>query len=140
MIQRIQTLWLALAAAIALLTLKFSIYSGNVLDAATGEKKFIELTAVNNFIILVLTIAIAVASLISIFLYRDRKSQLRIAIVCLILSVINLVLFMNQTKKFTEGNYSITALLYLALPVLVILAAWGIYKDEKLIRSADRLR
>ncbi len=140
MIQRIQTLWLALAAAIALLTLKFSIYSGNVLDAATGEKKFIELTAVNNFIILVLTIAIAVASLISIFLYRDRKSQLRIAIVCLILSVVNLVLFMNQTKKFTEGNYSITALLYLALPVLVILAAWGIYKDEKLIRSADRLR
>lgn len=140
MIQRIQTLWLALAAAIALLTLKFSIYSGNVLDAATGEKKFIELTAVNNFIILVLTIAIAVASLISIFLYRDRKSQLRIAIVCLILSVVNLVLFMNQTKKFTEGNYSITALIYLALPVLVILAAWGIYKDEKLIRSADRLR
>lgn len=140
MIQRIQTLWLSLTAVIALLTLKFSIYSGNVLDAASGEKKYVELTAVNNFIILILTIAIATAAVISIFLYRDRKTQLRIAIVCLILSVGNLVLYMNQTKKYTEGNYNITALLYIAIPVLIVLAAMGIYKDEKLIKSADRLR
>jgi uncharacterized membrane protein YdjX (TVP38/TMEM64 family) len=139
MIQRVQTLWLALAATLSLLTLKFSIYSGNQLDDK-GVKKWVELTAVNHFLILVFTIAVAVAALITIFLYKDRKSQMRISLAALILSIANIFLYVNQTNKFVEGNYDLSAILALAIPIILGLAIWGIYKDEKLIKSADRLR
>ena len=139
MIQRIQTLWLTLAALAALLTLKFSFYSGNKTDA-TAVKKWIELTATTNFIILVLTVGVAVTSIIVIFLYKQRKLQFRLTILSLVISILNLILYYNETKKFTEGNPDITALISLIIPVFLFFAARGIYKDEKLIKSADRLR
>jgi len=139
MIQRIQTLWLTLAAFASLLTLKFSFYSGNKIDATSG-KKWIELTAVTNFIILVLTVGVAVTAIIVIFLYKDRRMQFRLTLLSLVISVLNLVLYYNETKKFIEGNFDFTALISLVIPVLLYFAASGIYKDNKLIKSADRLR
>ena len=139
MIQRIQTLWLTLAAVAALFTLKFSFYSGNKTDA-TQVKKWIELTATTNFIILVLTVAVAVTAIIVIFLYKERKMQFRLTVLSLIISLLILFLYYNETKKFTEGNTDITALISLIVPVFLFFAARGIYKDEKLIKSADRLR
>ncbi len=139
MIQRIQTLWLTLAAFAALLTLKFSFYSGNKADA-TVVKKWVELTAVTNFIILVLTVGVAVTAIIVIFLYKDRKMQFRLTLLSLVISVLNLILYYNETKKFIEGNFDFTALISLVIPVLLFFAARGIYRDNKLIKSADRLR
>ena len=139
MIQRIQTLWLTLAALASLLTLKFSFYSGNKTDA-TKVKKWIELTATTNFIILVLTVGVAVTAIIVIILYKDRKMQFRLTVLSLVISILNLFLYYNETKKFTEGNLDITALISLVIPVFLFFAARGIYKDDKLIKSADRLR
>jgi len=139
MIQRIQTLWLTLAAIAALLTLKFSFYSGNKTDATLG-KKWIELTATTNFILLILTVGIAVTAIIVILLYKDRKMQFRLTLLSLVISILNLVLYYNETKKFIEGNFDITALISLVIPGLLYFAARGIYKDNKLIKSADRLR
>ena len=140
MIQRIQTLWLILAAFAALLTLKFSFYSGNKADASSVGKKWFELTATTNFIILVLTVGIAVTAIIIIFLYKDRKMQFRLTLLSLVISILNLVLYYNETKKFTEGNFDITALISFVIPGLLFFAARGIYKDNNLIKSADRLR
>lgn len=140
MIQRIQTLWLAITAVVALLTIKFSVFSGNMIDS-TGLRKWVELNAATNFFILILTIGVAVTAGIVIFLYRDRKVQLRLSIIALIISLINLILYYNEVRKFSpEGNYDLTCLLALSIPVFLVLAIMGIYKDEKLIRSADRLR
>lgn len=140
MIQRIQTLWLAIAAAVSLLTIKFSVFSGIVIDS-TGLRKWTELTAATNFLLLILTVGVAVTAGIVIFLYRDRKIQLRLSIIALIISLCNLILYYNEVRKFSpEGNYDLTSLFALSIPVFLVLAIMGIYKDEKLIRSADRLR
>lgn len=139
MIQRIQTLWLSLTAIVSLLTLKYSFFSGNISDTATG-RKFVELTAVNNFFILILTIAVAVISIISIFLYKNRKLQLRLVILATILGLVTISLYYFETKKFLEGNYVLTSVLSFTVPVFLVLAARGIYSDEKLIKNADRLR
>lgn len=56
------------------------------------------------------------------------------------LSIINLIIYYMETKKFESGTYSLTAILSLAIPVLLVLAARGIWKDEKLVKSVDRLR
>jgi hypothetical protein len=140
MIQRLQTVWLLLAAAAAFCSLQFSFYSGTMV--VENQSKRVELTAQGNLLLLILSAGVGIASLISIFLYKNRKTQLRIVLVTLLVSILNLVLFFMQTKKFVpgEGNYSLTAIFAIIVPVFLILALKGIKKDEKLVKSLDRLR
>lgn len=141
MIQRIQSVWLLLAALAALLTLKFSFFSGNKMDTADPlAKKWVELTGVNNFLILILTVAVVVISLIIIFLYKNRPLQLRLTVLNILLSLLCLYLYYRETTKFTEGNLDLTAVIAFIIPIFLGLAMRGIYKDEKLIKNADRLR
>jgi hypothetical protein len=141
MIQRIQTIWLLLTAAAAFLTLKFPLYSGNIIEDGQ-PKKFTAFTAQNNLLLLILTVGVGLASLIAIFLYKNRKLQLRVILATLAVSVINLVLYFLQTRKFiaVESNYGLAAILAIVIPVFLLLAIRGIRKDEKLVKSLDRLR
>jgi Domain of unknown function (DUF4293) len=139
MIQRVQSLWLLLAATAAFLTLKFSFFSGNKIEL-NQPPKFTYLNATGSLMLLILTIGIGITAFIAIFLYKNRKMQLRITLWAIIISIINLALYYFETRKFTEGNYDLTAIIALAIPVILIFAARGIYKDEKLVKSLDRLR
>ena len=139
MIQRIQTIWLFLAAAAAALTFRLPFYSGN---RATTDPfgKVMELTASSNMILLFLTAVLVAGCIILIFFYKDRKTQLRLTIVAIVLSIINLVLYFSETKKFVSGNFALTAALSFLIPLFLLFAARGIWKDEKLVKSLDRLR
>jgi EamA domain-containing membrane protein RarD len=139
MIQRIQTVWLFLAVICAALTYKFPFYTGNIIGK-DNVQRYLELTASSNYIILILTAGFIAGTTAIIFLYKNRKQQLWLTIAAACLSVINLVIYFYEVKKFSSGNMSLTAILAFALPILLILAATGIRKDEKLIRSLDRLR
>jgi len=142
MIQRIQSFWLLLASVCTLLMVKFFFYSGNKI-LETGEKQYQALTGANSpLYVLILIVATGIAALIAIFLYKDRKTQGRLTLVTLLVSIVNIVLLYLETKKFAagEGNYDLTALLSVAVPVFLFLASRGIAKDQKLIKSLDRLR
>jgi hypothetical protein len=135
MIQRIQTIWLLLAAGCSTATLFFPFYSGN------KENQLYEpLTAQSGFLSLVLTVAIILGTVISIFLYKNRKKQWMVTIANLILQLVMIGLFLKQTNAYQQGDLSFTAIFSFAIPVFLILALIGIHKDEKLIRSMDRLR
>lgn len=142
MIQRIQTIWLLMAAAAAFLTLKLSFYGGNLLNVETNTKTYQSLTAQSNVLLTILSAGVGLAALISIFLYKNRKLQLRIVLLSLLVSIINIVLFFVESKKYVagEGNYDLTAAFAFAVPVFLFLAMRGIRKDEKLVKSLDRLR
>ena len=56
------------------------------------------------------------------------------------LGIINIIIYFTELKKFVSGNMSLTAILVFAIPIFLILAVNGIYKDEKLVKSLDRLR
>ena len=60
----------------------------------------------------------------------------------IVLSLLNILIYWihSGTPDFVEGGFSLTAVISLAIPFFLILAARGIRKDEKLIKSADRLR
>lgn len=139
MIQRIQTVWLFLAVICAALTYKFPFYTGNFIGK-DNVQRYLELTASSNYIILILTAGFIAGTTAIIFLYKNRRQQLWLTIAAACLSVINLVIYFYEVKKFSSGNMSLTAILAFALPILLILAATGIRKDEKLIKSLDRLR
>jgi dipeptide/tripeptide permease len=141
MIQRVQSLWLLLAAAATLLTVRFSFYSGNIV-IANQPKKFEYLTALSNTPLMLLTFLLGIGCLIIIFLYKNRKLQMKLIIPAILISVLNIFLFFNQSKKFVagEGNYDLGSILVLIVPIFLLLAARGVYKDDKLIKSLDRLR
>ena len=139
MLQRMQSLWLLLAAIAAFLTIRLSFYSGNF--GENGQPtSFQYLTAGFNIWILILTIALVCVGAIDIFLYKNRKLQGRLALLGILISLFNIFLYYKQTLRFDAGNYDLTALLALLIPVCFFLAMRGIYKDQKLIKSLDRLR
>lgn len=142
MIQRIQTLWLLLASVAAFLTLKLFFYTGNTIQEGMAMKQFTALTAQSSIPLLISTVATGLTALIAIFLFKDRKLQQKLVLASLVLSILDLLLFYLQTKKFVpgEGNYGISALVALIIPILLILAMRGIYRDQKLVKSLDRLR
>ena len=65
---------------------------------------------------------------------------MKIGLVTAVVSIVNIVFYFSEIKNFTEGNYDLTAPLVFAVPVFILLAVRGIYKDEKLVKSVDRLR
>ncbi len=139
MIQRLQTMWLFLASVFAFMTFKFPFYSGNIVgtDNQLELKKFIA-----SFDILTLIIAglLGFGCFIIIFLYKKRKLQFRLTITALILSILNLIIYFSRLGKFLKGELSFSAIFTLAIPIFLFLAARGIWKDEKLVKSLDRLR
>jgi hypothetical protein len=139
MIQRIQTVWLFLAALCAAFTYKFPFYTGNKLGDANMQT-YEKLVASSNFLLLIFTAGLTVGTIIIIFLYKNRKQQMWLTVVAAALSVINILLYFTELKKFVSGNMSLTALFAFAIPIFLALAVNGIYKDEKLVKSLDRLR
>lgn len=150
MIQRIQSLWLLLAAVCAFLCLQFSFYSGNIL--VNEQLALRNLTAVGltgntadvktelNLISLLLAAATGIISLIAIFMFANRKTQIRFTLIALLFSIASLGYLFLITKDFADGTLSLTSIFAFLPPVFLFLAWRGIYKDEKLVRSMDRLR
>jgi len=138
MIQRQQSLWLLLAAIASFLSFKFPFYTGNILES--NMSRFEELEGGSNFFLLVLTGASVLIPAITIFLYKDRKAQLKLVIGGILIAIVLLVLYFNELKKFTNGNFALTAIFVFAILIGYIMAARGIWKDEKLVKSLDKLR
>jgi membrane-associated HD superfamily phosphohydrolase len=139
MIQRIQTVWLFLAALFAALTFKLPFYSGNVVNKENVQQ-YEKLVASSNFLVLLFTAGLVVGTIIMIFMYKNRKQQMWLIAGAAGLAIINIVIYFTELKKFVSGNMSLTAVFALAIPVFLLLAINGIWKDEKLVKSLDRLR
>jgi hypothetical protein len=130
-----------LAAVCAALTFKFPVFSGNKIVGTTGMLQHY-VTATSSALLLVITVVVVAGCLVNIFNYKKRKQQLLINLGLIVLSLLNLFLYYLEAKTFQPGagTYSFTALFPLLIPVLLILAARGIMRDEKLVKSSDRLR
>jgi hypothetical protein len=135
MIQRIQTIWLLLAAVCGFTSLKTSFYIGSISTEPASH-----LTAMSNIWLMILTIVTATITCVSIFMYNNRPLQLKLVLATITVSVIVCVLYFLESQKFAVGGFALTSIIVIAVPVLQTLAAIGIYKDEKLVKSVDRLR
>ena len=134
MLQRQQTLWLLLSTICSFLCYLFPFYTGQL------NGKFDRLTAANNFLLMILMGACLLLSGVVIFLYKDRKLQFRLSLLGIVLSIIILIVYFTQIKKFETGNYALSCLLTFAILIGYVMAAYRIRKDEKLVKSLDRLR
>lgn len=133
MLQRIQSIWLLLASVFAFLTFKLPFY-----QPATQEG-----VVVNAQSTIWLTVAAALSgalAFLNIFFFNNRKLQLRLCLFGILITLALLALCFMEMSKFTNGSLALTCVIYFAIIAFYILAARGISKDEKLIKSMDRLR
>lgn len=136
MIQRVQTLWLLLAVAATLLSLETSFYSGTLI----ADNSFHSVIAIENYGLMILTIALATALFINVFLFKQRMLQFRICIFALLAECLLIFLYFRQIGNYSKGNFSLWCALHVFILLFIFLAARGIYKDEKLIKDSNRLR
>ena len=138
MIQRQQTLWLLLSLLAALLSFMFPFATGKVLEKGLPADHTV--TAGSNFLLLILTGASLILSGVIIFLYKDRKLQMKLCIVGMVLSIGILILNIAQYNKMTQSTLALFSILPVAGVVGYFMAFRNIKKDEKLIKSLDKLR
>ena len=138
MLQRIQSIWLLLASACAFISLKMPFYSGTNKAGLSSYK----LMGVDNFYFMLLTIAIGVVALIAIFLYSNRKLQLRICILGILLECLLIFLYYKETTTYVAGSgtLSLTSIFQFLVLIFFFLAARGINNDNKIIKDSNRLR
>ena len=136
MIQRIQSVWLLLAAIFAAITFSVAFYVGTPVDITGGT----QLNAKSNMLLTVLTVLSGGTAFIAIFLFGNRKLQSRFAVGGLIFTVVLLTDYILQLKKFSSGSFALACVIHFGILAFYILAIRGIRHDEKLIKSLDRLR
>ena len=136
MLQRLQSIWLLLAAIAIFLTLRLSFYSGIL---AAG-KDYHSMVPNDNLFILILTCGLGTLSLVNIFLYKNRVLQFRLCIVELLVEVFLLIFLFKDLDKYDKGSFDIWALLHLVVIFGIVKATIAIYRDEKLVKDSNRLR
>ena len=161
MLQRIQSVYLALAVAalivffflpLASFTSDFVYYKFYVSHLQEiSDQSGNDAAMVNNGIVMSLGVfngIIILVSIIAIFLFKNRRFQSRMVKLGILMNVmlIGLIFFVFSPLIGRTLNaavdYSLDAGIYLPLVslLMLILANRSIVKDEKLVRSADRLR
>ncbi|MDQ3108446.1 MAG: DUF4293 domain-containing protein [Bacteroidota bacterium] len=143
MIQRVQTVFLALVVVLFVALLFIPVYQVNpatqIDDQANGN-------LLHNPLLLLPIAFLTLLAVIAIFMYKNRPMQIKICRAGLIISLLTAVNAIIFPQFFLHGipkeNIMVTNGAYL-LPVNIILfalAAYRIKKDEDLVKAADRLR
>jgi hypothetical protein len=140
MIQRIQSIWLLLASACAFASLKVAFYTGNLFPEPDQQDLTNLYHEINGMDFSVITIGVAVMCLFTIFLYSNRKLQLRFCLATFFAAASSIILYYYETKTFKEGSYALGAILQPMILLFILLAIVGIRKDRKIVAESDRLR
>ena len=158
MIQRVQTLFLLLSTVILIIfpfvpilqifdNNEVYIFGGFGLEHITLGGSLINIEIFPFRILGICSLLISFLSLINIFLYNNRKLQLNICKIIsashiLLLSIIIFFIYkINlQIQNLKISDFHLGILLLIFSLISNIMASYHINSDEKLVRSADRLR
>jgi hypothetical protein len=137
MIQRIQTVYLLLAAlaVILLLFVPFGVINYN--------NEMLVLKGQMNIVLVIIIALIALIALVSIFLFKNRLVQMRVVLVNCILSALFIgFMIFGVVMHILNDEYKPQPGVILPFFVFIFnfLAHRSIKHDETLVRSMDRLR
>ncbi|MES2279309.1 MAG: DUF4293 domain-containing protein [Bacteroidota bacterium] len=155
MLQRIQSIYLLFAAlvilALFLSPVAHNVYLGGIPSTIKVTGIYQDVNGAQHLttpftVLSIVTAIVGLVPLVIIFLYKNRKQQIMLCYAA-ILVIIGYSFWLSQeVKTVTDGfemktsNFGIGILLSSISIVLMILAVKSIQKDEKLVKSADRLR
>ncbi|MFI1743603.1 DUF4293 domain-containing protein [Thalassobellus sediminis] len=136
MLQRIQTIYLLIAAGVSAgLIFVFDLWS------TTDQFKVFAMDV--NYVF-VAFLASALLAIITIFKYKNRKSQFMLGRLNIILNFFLLGFFVYQSLNISGETAVSEKGIGMFLPIIsivfLVLANKAIKKDEDLVKSVDRLR
>lgn len=145
MIQRIQTIFLSMTVASFGALYKFPLATSDMPSAQFLADRVFDIK--DHPALLILTGIGAVIALISIFLFRNRKLQLKlgylIIVIAILLPIVAFLLFKNESTMM-DSSVQVHGQPGVLLPLVAVLFAtlsnYYIRKDDKLVKSMDRLR
>lgn len=141
MIQRKQTIWLLLAAISGFVFTQVPIYTAALADNVV--KRYLPM---ESLLLFAVSVAVSALALVTLFLFKNRRLQFKLALLGILLSSAVIALEVWQIEQLKErdfllkGTYYWGSLLPIAMMIFYILATSGIRKDERLVKSLDRLR
>ena len=147
MIQRKQTLWLFLAALLSAGVFYFDLY--RVHTTINGVDTIMSLRVSDHFPALLIALVMCGLPFISIFFFKHRRRQVNMTMISLFATAAFIALMLwrgvpDFISKLSSPPVSSTYWIGGVLPVIslvfLVLAIVGIRKDEKLVKSVDRLR
>lgn len=155
MIQRLQSVWLFLASLSIFALFLFPLVHGVYIDLipktikVTGIYEDVagQMIRTTSFLALtIVTIIMGLLPIIILFRYKNRNQQMALCY-SYIFVLFGFSFWLSKTVQDQIGtgniktdNFGIGVLLSTVSIVFVLLAVRGIKNDEKLIKSADRLR
>ena len=144
MIQRIQSLFLAVSLAISIAS--FVVPFGEKMD---NDGKMHSLTLMGdanqapNYELILVNILVLIVAIAAIFNFKKRALQMKLCRLGSLLSIALLVLAFYASESLVgEGKVLFQVGIYLnaVQPVLFFVARRYIHKDDLLVKSADRIR
>ncbi len=145
MIQRIQSVWLLLAALCNGGLFFFDIYRAHTMINGVDTLQSIRVN--DHYPSLLIALVVTIMPLVAIFLFKNRKRQKLMTILAMVFTA-GLITQMltrvgnltNQVPAPTNGSYWIGAVLPAVAIIFLGMAIGGINRDQKLVKSLDRLR
>lgn len=155
MLQRVQTIWLFFATAAI-----FSLFLFPYLQVVNpdGTSRAIKVTGIHESVggqivqteaftaLSIATVILGLIPFVTIFFYKNRKKQIMMGYLS-IAGILGFSFWLVQIAKKILGditlqaeNYGLGVILPSLSVLFIILALRGIRSDEKLLKSADRLR
>ena len=156
MIQRFQSLFLLISVIACVLTFFFPLAGfwaeeGSYNFFITGLQALFPGTSpaqINAVPLIAITAFTGLLTLLIIFLYKKRRLQIKMVRFSIMLNIVLILLifffYAPAIEKITNADADYTSGIGMYFPIIslvfLILANKYINKDEKLVRSADRLR
>lgn len=135
MIQRIQSVFLFLAAIVS------GVFS-NIFDLWKAGQEWMQ--ADDYRVIYALFIASGILALGNIFFFKNRKRQMLFNVINIFLNIVLVGLLVYRLFNLPGDGIESEKGIGLFLPILSMLLLWlanrSIIKDEKLVKSIDRIR
>lgn len=156
MLQRVQSLFLLAASALMLMIFIWplaSYYSENIavvvnvyqVKTLATQQGSISVNAVLTGFLSLLAFGCAAISVFTIFKFRDRLFQIKLARIAVIINIIFIVIVFALTdfirkKTGVAPDYGTSIFFPVVALLFQLLAMKFIKKDEDLVKSSDRLR
>ena len=151
MIQRIQSIYLFFVAILGICLIFIPYAEMSKLQMLFGLSGIYYVKtgvfATTTVYLLILNALIIVLSMVILFLYKNRKMQIKLSNVLISLLLIMMLLFVvvmylipTSLKISAEPSFRIGFIIPIIAILFSFMARRGVAKDEALVRSADRIR
>jgi hypothetical protein len=135
MLRRPQTLWIPLSVIAAVSSFEFPFASFST-SSLSNESGLID--AGSSMLLILLTTFSVALSGYTILSYSNLVRQKKLCWIGIILNVALLMSFLREWRNVPQAQLTLTSLLPAINPIFLLLARYGIDKDQKMLKKLGK--